>query len=104
MLETEREVGPNTEPTLAELSAALISVYGTDYGIHSPTSISRFTDAVRHAESYRKGRILIAGDAAHVHPPDGGQGLQIRRTYRATGFGRVFQSQMAMGPLRQSSR
>jgi 2-polyprenyl-6-methoxyphenol hydroxylase-like FAD-dependent oxidoreductase len=76
ILVTEQQLGPNTEPTLAELSAALISVYGTDYGIHSPTSISRFTDAVRQAESYRKGRVLIAGDAAHVHPPDGGQGLQ----------------------------
>jgi hypothetical protein len=54
----------------------LSTVYGTDYGIHSPTSISRFTDAARQAASYRKGRAPIAGDAAHVHPPDGGQGLQ----------------------------
>jgi 2-polyprenyl-6-methoxyphenol hydroxylase-like FAD-dependent oxidoreductase len=76
ILVTERHVGKTTEPTLSDLSAALITVYGTDYGIHSPTSISRFTDAARQAACYRKGRVLIAGDAAHVHPPDGGQGLQ----------------------------
>jgi FAD binding domain len=76
VLVTEQQVGQTTEPTLSDLSAALITVYGTDYGIHSPTSISRFTDAARQAASYRKGRVLIAGDAAHVHPPDGGQGLQ----------------------------
>jgi len=76
-LVTEQHVGHYaTEPTLSDLSAALIRVYGTDYGVHSPTSISRFTDATRQAASYRKGRVLIAGDAAHVHPPDGGQGLQ----------------------------
>jgi 2-polyprenyl-6-methoxyphenol hydroxylase-like FAD-dependent oxidoreductase len=76
VLVTEQHVGQTTEPTLSDLSATLITVYGTDYGIHSPTSISRFTDAARQAASYRKGRVLIAGDAAHVHPPDGGQGLQ----------------------------
>ena len=76
VLVTEQHVEQTTEPTLSDLSAALITVYGTDYGIHSPTSISRFTDAARQAATYRKGRVLIAGDAAHVHPPDGGQGLQ----------------------------
>jgi 2-polyprenyl-6-methoxyphenol hydroxylase-like FAD-dependent oxidoreductase len=76
ILVTEQHVGQTAEPTLGDLSAALISVYGTDYGVHSPTSISRFTDAARQAASYRKGRVLIAGDAAHIHPPDGGQGLQ----------------------------
>jgi hypothetical protein len=76
VLVTEQHVGQAAEPTLSDLSAALITVYGTDYGIHSPTSISRFTDAARQAATYRKGRVLIAGDAAHVHPPDGGQGLQ----------------------------
>jgi 2-polyprenyl-6-methoxyphenol hydroxylase-like FAD-dependent oxidoreductase len=72
---TEKRVGPSTEPTLRELSAALIAVYGTDYGVHSPTFLSRFTDMTRQAASYRDRRVLLAGDAAHVHSPDGGQGL-----------------------------
>jgi 2-polyprenyl-6-methoxyphenol hydroxylase-like FAD-dependent oxidoreductase len=72
---TEEHVGPTTEPTLRDLSAALIAVYGTDYGIHSPTWISRFTDMTRQAATYREGRVLLAGDAAHVHSPVGGQGL-----------------------------
>jgi 2-polyprenyl-6-methoxyphenol hydroxylase-like FAD-dependent oxidoreductase len=76
ILVTERQVGATGEPTLADLSEALIAVYGTDYGIHSPTWISRFTDMTRQAEAYRRGRVLVAGDAAHIHPPDGGQGLQ----------------------------
>ena len=73
---SEHHVGPTTEPTLRDLSDSLIAVCGTDYGIHSPTWISRFTDRTRLAASYRKGRVLLAGDAAHVHAPDGGQGLQ----------------------------
>ncbi len=63
------------EPTLRELSHALVDVYGTDYGIHSPTWLSRFSDASRQAASYRAGRVLLAGDAAHVHAPDGAQGM-----------------------------
>jgi len=76
VLVTERQVGSTTEPTLRDLSEALIAVYGTDFGVHSPTFISRFTDTTRQAVAYRARRILLAGDAAHVHPPDGGQGLQ----------------------------
>jgi flavin-dependent dehydrogenase len=72
---TERQVGPATEPTLQDLSEALIAVYGTDYGVHSPSWISRFTDMTRQAATYRHRRVLLAGDAAHVHSPDGGQGL-----------------------------
>ncbi len=74
---TEAHVGPTSEPTLRDVSEALIGVYGTDYGIHSPTWITRFTDMTRQAAAYREGRVLLAGDAAHVHAPDGGQGLQI---------------------------
>jgi hypothetical protein len=74
---TEQRLGRTGEPTLRDLSEALIAVYGTDYGIHSPTWISRFTDLARQAGSYRKGRVLLAGDAAHVHYPVGGQGLNI---------------------------
>jgi 2-polyprenyl-6-methoxyphenol hydroxylase-like FAD-dependent oxidoreductase len=71
----EEQVEHNREPTLQDLSEALIAAYGTDYGVHSPTWISRFTDMTRQAASYRKGRVLLAGDAAHVHGPQGGQGL-----------------------------
>ena len=71
----EQHVDHTSEPTLQYLSDALIAAYGTDYGVHSPTWISRFTDMTRQAASYRKGRVLLAGDAAHVHGPQGGQGL-----------------------------
>jgi 2-polyprenyl-6-methoxyphenol hydroxylase-like FAD-dependent oxidoreductase len=74
---TEGQVGSTSEPTLRELSEALVAVYGTDYGIHSPTWISRFTDMARQAAAYRDRRVLLAGDAAHVHNPVGGQGLNI---------------------------
>jgi hypothetical protein len=74
---SERDVGHPGDPTLSDLSKALIAHYGTDYGVHSPTSISRFTDMTRQAASYRDRRVILAGDAAHVHYPVGGQGLNI---------------------------
>ena len=74
---TEKQLGPNSEPTLRDLSDALITVYGTDFGIHNPTWISRFTDMTRQAATYRAGRVLLAGDSAHVHYPAGGQGLSL---------------------------
>jgi 3-(3-hydroxy-phenyl)propionate hydroxylase len=74
---SEQYVGQSSEPTLRDLSQALVAVWGTDYGVHSPTWISRFTNMTRQAASYREGRVLLAGDAAHVHYPVGGQGLNI---------------------------
>jgi 3-(3-hydroxy-phenyl)propionate hydroxylase len=74
---SQRYAGQSGEPTLRDLSQALIAVWGTDYGVHSPAWISRFTDMTRQAASYREGRVLLAGDAAHVHYPVGGQGLQL---------------------------
>jgi 3-(3-hydroxy-phenyl)propionate hydroxylase len=72
---TERDVEHPGEPTLQDLSEALVAAYGTDFGVHSPRWLSRFNDMTRQAASYREGRVLLAGDAAHVHPPQGGQGL-----------------------------
>ena len=74
---TEHQLEPGSEPTLRELSEALVTVFGSDFGIHNPTWISRFTDMTRQAAAYRDGRVLLAGDAAHVHYPAGGQGLQL---------------------------
>src|SRR5437868_10793241 len=81
VLVTERQVEHvehaeyTSEPTLNDLSEALVAVWGTDYGVHSPTSLTRFTDMARQATTYRAGRVLLAGDAAHIHYPVGGQGL-----------------------------
>jgi 3-(3-hydroxy-phenyl)propionate hydroxylase len=75
VVSSESELGITTEPTLADLSDNLTAVYGTDFGVHDPTWISRFTDATRQAAAYRKGRVLLAGDAAHIHSPAGGQGI-----------------------------
>jgi 3-(3-hydroxy-phenyl)propionate hydroxylase len=71
----EPDVEHESDPTLDDLREALVAAYGTDFGAHSPTRISRFTDMSRQAAFYRAGRVLLAGDAAHVHPPQGGQGL-----------------------------
>ncbi|HEY6875436.1 MAG TPA: FAD-dependent monooxygenase [Candidatus Dormibacteraeota bacterium] len=74
---TEPHVGRTDAPTLQDLGQALIAAYGSDFGVHSPRSISRFTDMARQAVAYRHGRVLLAGDAAHVHYPVGGQGLGV---------------------------
>jgi 2-polyprenyl-6-methoxyphenol hydroxylase-like FAD-dependent oxidoreductase len=71
----EERVDHAADPTMEDLREALVAAYGTDYGAHAPTWISRFNDTTRQAVSYRVGRVLLAGDAAHIHSPHGGQGL-----------------------------
>jgi 3-(3-hydroxy-phenyl)propionate hydroxylase len=73
----EQDVKQGAEATLGDLRAALIAVYGTDFGVHNVAYLSRFTDMARQAAAYRERRVLLAGDAAHVHSPAGGQGLNI---------------------------
>src|SRR5262245_51605654 len=73
----EPHVGKGDEPALSDLRDALIAVYGTDFGVRNPIWLSRFTDMARQAACYRDRRVLLAGDAAHVHSPAGGQGLNI---------------------------
>ena len=76
MIVTERRVG-TVEPTLDDLREALVAHYGSDHGVHDPSFIFRFTDMTRHAETYRTGRVLLAGDAAHIHYPAGGFGMNL---------------------------
>jgi 2-polyprenyl-6-methoxyphenol hydroxylase-like FAD-dependent oxidoreductase len=71
----EKQIEHATQPSLPDLREALVAAYGTDFAVHSPNWISRFTDMTRQAASYRAGRVLLAGDACHVHGPQGGQGL-----------------------------
>ena len=71
----ERDHNRTGDPSIDYLRQALVGVYGTHFGLRSASWISRFTDMARQAVSYRHGRVLLAGDAAHVHPPHGGQGL-----------------------------
>ena len=73
----EPHVGKGDEPSLSDFRDALIAVYGTDFGVRNPIWLSRFTDMARQAASYRNRRVLLAGDAAHVHAPADGQGLNI---------------------------
>lgn len=75
--ERERAAAPGDPVTLEELRASTLRVAGTDFGMHSPRWLSHFTDAVRQAERYRSGHVLLAGDAAHIHLPAGGQGMNM---------------------------
>lgn len=77
LVSVEQQIHHDDSPTLDELRTSLTAVYGTDFGIRDVTWLSRFTDATRQAASYRTGRVLLAGDAAHIHSPAGGQGLNM---------------------------
>src|SRR5690606_29069147 len=74
---TEKYPDRGGDPTMDDLRGALVNAYGTDFGVHNPRFLSRFSDATRQAATYRSGRVLLAGDSAHIHYPVGGQGLNI---------------------------
>ncbi|KUM99187.1 hypothetical protein AQI95_40385 [Streptomyces yokosukanensis] len=75
--EYDRVVDRDEAPTFEQLRQSLVRLAGTDFGMHSPRWVSRFNDAARQAATYRDGRVLLAGDAAHIHFPAGGQGLNM---------------------------
>ena len=77
VVSVEPRVEQGDAPPVDDLRAALVAVHGTDFGVRDVTWLSRFTDATRQAASYRERRVLLAGDAAHVHSPSGGQGLNL---------------------------
>ncbi len=77
VVSSEQQVRQGDEPTIDDLREALVAAYGSDFGVHNVTYLSRFTDTTRQAARYRERRVLLAGDAAHVHSPSGGQGLNI---------------------------
>ncbi|MFG2049492.1 FAD-dependent monooxygenase [Micromonospora sp. NPDC048935] len=65
------------ELTLEELRATVWKIAGTDFGMRDPIWLSRFGDATRQATTYRSGNVLLAGDAAHMHFPTGGVGMNV---------------------------
>ena len=77
VVSSEQHVRHGDDPTIDDLRESMIAVYGTDFGVHGVTWLSRFTDMTRQAAAYRAGRVLLAGDAAHIHSPAGGQGLNM---------------------------
>jgi 3-(3-hydroxy-phenyl)propionate hydroxylase len=77
VVSVEAEVKKGDEPSVDDLRTALVTVYGTDFGVRDVTWISRFSDTSRQAAAYRERRVLLAGDAAHIHGPQGGQGLNL---------------------------
>jgi 2-polyprenyl-6-methoxyphenol hydroxylase-like FAD-dependent oxidoreductase len=87
-----------TEPTLDELRAGMVALWGIDYGLTDARWLSRFTDAARQASAYRAGRVLLDGDAAHVHSPVGGQGLNVACRTPSTWAGSSLWSSAARHP------